>query len=80
MMIKSERKTQARHVACMAEKRKTYKIFVGKLGCFIKMDLGKMKFEGVDWIYLLRIGTSCGLCEPTNALSGTINAREFLTN
>jgi hypothetical protein len=27
----------------------------------IKMDLREIAWEGVDWIYLTQVGTSCGL-------------------
>jgi hypothetical protein len=64
-MIKSRRMRWEGHVARMEEKRNTYRILVGKpegkrpLGRprrrwvdNIKMDLGEIGWDGVDWIDL----------------------------
>jgi hypothetical protein len=75
-MIKLRRVRWARHIARMEEKRNAYKIFMeqpeGKrpLGRprrrwvdNIKINLGDIGWDGVDWIGLIwpRIGTSGGL-------------------
>jgi hypothetical protein len=62
------------HVALVGELRNAYRVLVGKregkgpLGRSrrrwednIKMDLGEIKWEDVDWIIWLRIGISGGL-------------------
>jgi hypothetical protein len=64
-MIKSKRMRWAGHVARMGETRNAYRIMVGKpegkrplgrprrrWGDNIKMDLGKIRWDGVDWIEL----------------------------
>jgi hypothetical protein len=64
-MIKSRRMRWARHIARMGEKRNAYRIWMGKpegnrpLGRRrrrwienIKMDLGELLWDGMDWIYL----------------------------
>jgi hypothetical protein len=59
-MIKSRRMRLAGHVARMGEKRNAYRILVGKpLGRprrrwvdNIRMDLGELGWDGMDWIKL----------------------------
>jgi hypothetical protein len=64
-MIKSRRIRKAGHVARKGRMRNAYKIFVGKprektqLGGLrriwednIRMDLGKIVWAGMDWMYL----------------------------
>jgi DeoR/GlpR family transcriptional regulator of sugar metabolism len=55
-MIKSRRMIWAGHVAQMGEKRKAYRLFVGRARrrCVdnIRMDLAEIGWSGVDWIGL----------------------------
>jgi hypothetical protein len=44
----------------------------------IKMNLQAMRWEGMDWIDWLRIGTGGGLSESSRKPLGTIKFREFL--
>jgi hypothetical protein len=73
MVIKSRKIRWAGHVAHMGDTRNPYKILVGKteekrsLGIprrkgegNMKMDLGDVGWEGVDWIHLAQNGTSGG--------------------
>jgi hypothetical protein len=63
--IKSRRMRWAGYVACLGEDRKVYKLLVGKLKLKralgrlrhrweggIKMDLGEIGWEGVEWIHM----------------------------
>jgi hypothetical protein len=65
MQTKSRRMRWVRHVACMGEERKVYKVLVEKpegKGPFrrprhrwktgIKIDLRETGWEGVEWIHL----------------------------
>jgi hypothetical protein len=72
-MIKSRRMRLAGNIASVGLKRNAYRILVGepvgktsiespthRLEDIIKMDLGEIGWDGMDWIRL-RIGTSGGL-------------------
>jgi hypothetical protein len=71
-IIKSRRMRWAGHVARMGQKRNIYRILVGKpegkrrLGRprrrwenNIKMDLGEMRWGGMDWIHLAQDRDQC---------------------
>jgi hypothetical protein len=86
LLGKSRRMRWAGHVACMGEKRKVYKVLVGKpkgrrpLGRprrrwedGVRMDLREIGLRGVDWIRLDRTGQGpvVGCCECSDEPSGS---------
>jgi hypothetical protein len=86
-VIKSRRMRWAGHVTRMVERRDVYRVLVGKtegkrpLGRprhrwedNIKMDLQEVGCEGMDW---LRIGKVASSCECGNEPSGSIKCGEF---
>jgi hypothetical protein len=93
LLIKSRRLRWACHVARVEVKRGAYRILVGRpegkrpLGRprrrredNIKMDLQEVGWEAWTGLIWLRIGTVAGACDCGNEPSGSINARDFLTN
>jgi hypothetical protein len=42
------------------------------------MHLGEIEWDGVDWMIMLRIGTSAGSCEDGNEPSGSMKYWEVL--
>jgi hypothetical protein len=75
----------------MGEKRNVYRLLVGKpegkkpLGRSrrrwwdnVKMNLGEIEWDGVNWIGPLRIGTVESSCESGNEPSGSIKCWETI--
>jgi hypothetical protein len=44
----------------------------------VRMDIGDIGWEGVNWIHLAQDGPVAGPCEHGNEPSGSVEVREFL--
>jgi hypothetical protein len=44
----------------------------------IRMDIGEIGWEGVDWIHLAQDRTNVGCCERSNEPLGSVKYRGFI--
>lgn len=81
----------AGHVACVLEKRNAHMVLVRKpegkrqierppyrWEGNIKADLKEIRFECMELIHWVRLGSSCSCCEHSNGPLGAINCNEFV--